>query len=68
MSEATGPGPVALGVVFGVVFLDLVGFGIVLPLIPFFADSMGATPLVVGVIVASYSLMQLVFSPVWGSL
>lgn len=68
MSEASGPGPAALGVVFGVVFLDLVGFGIVLPLIPFFADSMGATPLIVGVIVASYSLMQLVFSPVWGSL
>ena len=68
MSEANGPGPVALGVVFGIVFLDLVGFGIVLPLIPFFADSMGATPLIVGVIVASYSLMQLIFSPVWGSL
>ncbi len=61
-------GPVTLGVVFGTVFLDLVGFGIVLPLIPFFADSMGATPLMVGVIVASYSLMQLVLSPVWGSL
>lgn len=68
MRRVEPPGPVTLGVVFGTVFLDLVGFGIVLPLIPFFADSMGATPLVIGVIVASYSLMQLVFSPVWGSL
>ncbi|MDH3427956.1 MAG: MFS transporter, partial [Gemmatimonadota bacterium] len=49
-------------------FLDLVGFGIVLPLLPFYATSMGATPFEVGLIMASYSLMQLVFSPMWGSL
>lgn len=50
------------------VFLDLVGFGIILPLLPFYATSMGATPFEVGLIMASYSLMQLVVSPVWGSM
>jgi multidrug resistance protein len=59
---------VALGVVLITVFLDLVGFGIILPLLPFYATSMGASPLEVGLIMASYSLMQLLFSPVWGSL
>lgn len=50
------------------VFLDLVGFGIVLPLLPFYATSMGASAFEVGLIMASYSLMQLLFSPLWGSL
>ena len=58
----------ALGVVFTTVLLDLVGFGMVLPLIPFYATELGASPLVVGAIMASYSLMQLVFAPVWGTL
>lgn len=59
---------VALGIVFFTVFLDLVGFGIVLPLLPFYATELGATPLEVGLIIASYSGMQFVFSPIWGSL
>ena len=57
-----------LGLVLVTVFLDLIGFGIVLPLLPFYATSMGASPLEVGLIMAAYSLMQLIFSPVWGSL
>ncbi len=67
-AEVRGSESIALGVVLVTVFLDLVGFGIILPLLPFYATSMGATPLDVGLIMASYSLMQLVFSPVWGSL
>jgi DHA1 family tetracycline resistance protein-like MFS transporter len=66
--DSREPGPVALGLVLVTVFLDLIGFGIVLPLLPFYATSMGATPLEVGFIMAAYSLMQLIFSPVWGSL
>ena len=50
------------------VLLDLIGFGIVLPLLPYYASDMGASPLMVGIVMASYSLMQLLFSPVWGSL
>jgi multidrug resistance protein len=57
-----------MGLVLVTVFLDLIGFGIVLPLLPFYATSMGASPLEVGLIMAAYSLMQLIFSPVWGSL
>ena len=57
-----------LGIIFLTVFLDLVGFGIVLPLLPFYATDMGATPLVVGLIISSYSAMQFLFSPVWGAL
>jgi MFS family permease len=50
------------------VFLDLVGFGIVLPLLPFYATELGASPFQVGLIIASYSAMQFLFSPIWGSL
>jgi MFS family permease len=58
----------ALGIIFLTVFLDLVGFGIVLPLLPFYAGEMGATPFVVGLIIASYSGMQFLFAPIWGAL
>jgi multidrug resistance protein len=57
-----------LGIIFLTVFLDLVGFGIVLPLLPFYATDLGATPLIVGLIIGSYSAMQFLFSPIWGSL
>ena len=61
-------GSVALGIVFLTVFLDLVGFGIVLPLLPFYATELGASPFEVGLIIASYSAMQFVFAPIWGAL
>jgi multidrug resistance protein len=61
-------GSVALGIVFLTVFLDLVGFGIVLPLLPFYATELGASPFEVGLIIASYSAMQFLFAPIWGSL
>jgi MFS family permease len=44
----------------------MMGFGIVLPLLPFYAESMGATPLQVTVLVASFSAMQLAAAPFWG--
>jgi MFS transporter, DHA1 family, tetracycline resistance protein len=48
------------------VAIDLVGFGIVLPLLPLYAEDFGAEPFTIGLLVATYSLMQLVFSPLWG--
>jgi DHA1 family tetracycline resistance protein-like MFS transporter len=57
-----------LAVIFVTVFIDLVGFGIVIPLLPFYASRFGASPFAIGVLFASYSLMQLVFSPVLGRL
>ncbi len=55
-----------LFVLFAAVLVDMVGFGIVLPLLPFYAESMGATPLQVTFLVASFSAMQLAAAPVWG--
>jgi len=50
------------------VFIDTVGFGIVLPLLPFFAERFGATPLTVTLLASVYSFAQFVFAPVWGRL
>jgi MFS family permease len=58
----------ALGVAFLTLFLDLLGFGILIPIQPFYAESFGATPQVATLLGASYSLMQLVFAPMWGAL
>lgn len=59
-----------LVVIFTTVFIDLVGFGIVIPVLPFYAEgtAFNATPRVVGLLFASYSIMQLIFSPVLGGL
>lgn len=57
-----------LGVVFLTLFLDLLGFGVILPIQPFYAESFGATATVVTLIGASYSLMQFIFAPLWGRL
>jgi DHA1 family tetracycline resistance protein-like MFS transporter len=59
--------PEGFGAIWSCVALDLVGFGIVLPLLPLYAeDPFGASPATVGLLVASFSLAQLVFAPVWG--
>lgn len=55
-----------LAVLFAAVLVDMLGFGIVLPLLPFYAESMGATPLQVTILVASFSAMQLAAAPFWG--
>lgn len=57
-----------LGIIFLTVFIDLVGFGIIIPLNPYFARTYGATPLEVGLLMSVYSLMQFLFAPVWGQL
>lgn len=58
----------SLLVIFLTVFIDLVGFGIVLPLLPIYGDQFGASGLVIGLILASFSAMQFFFAPVWGRL
>jgi MFS transporter, DHA1 family, tetracycline resistance protein len=57
-----------LFIIFFTVFIDLVGFGIVLPMLPYYAESYGASALAVGLLSTSYSLMQFLFTPVWGRL
>jgi MFS transporter, DHA1 family, tetracycline resistance protein len=55
-----------LVIIFVTVFIDLLGFGIIIPLLPFYAESFGASALTIGLLSTSYSLMQFVFSPIWG--
>ena len=54
--------------IFFTVFIDLIGFGIVIPLLPLFAEKFGASGLTVGLLLMSYSLMQFIFTPIWGRL
>jgi DHA1 family tetracycline resistance protein-like MFS transporter len=57
-----------LVVIFVTVFIDLVGFGIVIPVLPFYVEGtkFNASPRVVGLLFASYSIMQLIFTPILG--
>jgi DHA1 family tetracycline resistance protein-like MFS transporter len=57
-------------VIFITIFIDLVGFGIVIPVLPFYVESekFNATPRSVGLLFASFSVMQLIFSPILGRL
>lgn len=55
-----------LVIIFVTVFIDLLGFGIIIPLLPFYAESFGASALTIGLLGTSYSLMQFLFSPIWG--
>jgi multidrug resistance protein len=57
-----------LVIIFLTVFIDLLGFGIIIPLLPFYAESFGANAFVIGLLGTSFSLMQFLFSPVWGRL
>jgi DHA1 family tetracycline resistance protein-like MFS transporter len=53
-------------IVFVTVFIDLLGFGIIIPLLPFYAETFGATAFTVGLLATSFSLMQFIFAPIWG--
>jgi MFS family permease len=55
-------------VIFLTVFIDLIGFGICLPLLPKYAERYGAHGWKIGAAMGVYSLMQLVFAPWWGQL
>nr|MBA2495236.1 MFS transporter [Acidobacteriota bacterium] len=57
-------------IIFITVFIDLVGFGMVIPILPFFAETepFNATPFEIGLLLASYSVMQFIFSPILGRL
>ena len=57
-----------LATIFAVVFVDLLGFSLILPLLPYYAEKYGATPAVVGLLVASYALAQLIGAPLLGRL
>ncbi|WP_266080841.1 MFS transporter [Haladaptatus caseinilyticus] len=58
----------ALVITFTTVFVDLLGFGILIPIIPLYAQQFGASEFVVGVLIASYSITQFIFAPILGRL
>jgi predicted MFS family arabinose efflux permease len=60
--------PARLGVLFSVIVVDLIGFGIVVPILPFWAELYGANGAWLGVLLASHAAMQFLFSPAWGRL
>lgn len=66
MKPARPPLPEGFGTIWMAVALDLVGFGIVLPVLPLYAERFNATPTTVGLLVASFSLAQFLFAPLWG--
>jgi multidrug resistance protein len=53
-------------VLFVTAFVDMVGFALVLPLLPYYATAFGASALMVGVLISSFSVAQLALAPVWG--
>jgi len=58
----------SLWVLMATAFVDMMGFAIVFPLLPFYALRLGAQPWVIGLLVASFSVAQLAASPLWGRL
>ncbi len=58
----------SLATVFLAVLIDLMGFGLVLPLLPFYASTFHASAVSIGLLYSVYSLAQLIFSPLWGGL
>jgi DHA1 family tetracycline resistance protein-like MFS transporter len=70
-TATTGDDPRArrvTGIVFFTVFLDLVGFGIIIPLLPLYVQSMGGTARTVGVLLSCFSFTQLIATPLLGKL
>src|SRR6476646_9774713 len=55
-------------IIFLTIFVNLIGFGIIIPLLPYYAQQFGAQPLVIGLLFAIYSLCQLIAAPVLGDL
>jgi DHA1 family tetracycline resistance protein-like MFS transporter len=54
--------------IFLVVFIDLLGFGIILPLLPYIAEKYTATPVMIGLLTGAYSLFQFIAGPILGRL
>jgi len=57
-----------LGILFLVVFVDLLGFGMVIPVMPRYAAELGAPTAWIGLLLTGYSAMQFIFAPIWGRL
>jgi MFS family permease len=56
----------SLAVLMATAFVDMLGFAMIFPLLPFYATRLGGQPWIVGPLVASFSVAQLASSPIWG--
>jgi DHA1 family tetracycline resistance protein-like MFS transporter len=63
-----GKAEVEMAVLFLVVFVDLLGFGLLIPLLPFYVQHLGAGPELITLVLSLYSLAQFFSAPVWGRL
>ena len=61
-------GKAALLLIFFTVFIDLVGFGLIIPVLPTYAQQLHASEWMVGCVIATYSVLQFFFTPIWGRL
>lgn len=57
-----------LAVLMATAFVDMIGAVMILPLIPFYAETLGASGFVIGVLISAFSIAQLVSAPLWGKL
>lgn len=55
-------------IIFLIIFVNILGFGIILPILPYFAETMGASAITIGMLTAVFSLCQLIASPILGEL
>jgi MFS family permease len=69
-TDAAAPkkGKPLLFLLFMTVFIDLLGFGLIIPVMPTYAQQFHASDLEVGLLIASYSFAQFIFTPFWGRL
>ena len=58
----------SMPILFLIVFVDLLGFGLIIPLLPFYAERFGASPQLVTALLAVFSLMAMISAPLWGRL
>ncbi|HTD47018.1 MAG TPA: MFS transporter [bacterium] len=67
MPQVPQVGRRGLAVLFLAVFIAMMGFGVVLPVLQFYAREVGATPFQIGLLATSYAVMQFLFAPLWGA-
>ncbi|MBV8116979.1 MAG: MFS transporter [Candidatus Eremiobacteraeota bacterium] len=53
--------------ILGITFIDIVGFSMLLPILPYFVTHFGMSPVVVGLLLSTFSLCQLISGPIWGN-
>ncbi|MCC6455189.1 MAG: MFS transporter [Caldilineaceae bacterium] len=58
----------AMPILFMTMFIVMIGFGVIMPILPFYAENLGATATHLGLLFASYSVVQFFFAPIWGTM